>query len=513
MPRSVSICTNSSAYRGLPPLRSIRLAWVSAGSTARSSSAAIKLAVSPSDSGRQQDRGAAGHRCSPVGTSIEQLGPRRAQDEHGRVAVLSRQVLDELQHRVVGPVQVLDHQDERATLGERLQVAGPRPEALFARRIVVAFAQPQERGEPRPQPPALLLVGDGGVDGGVQGRAGFDRVVVVHDAGLGLDGFGQCPEAHAFAVGQASALPPPDQIGELFDVVGEVADQPRLADARLAHHGHELQGAVDLVGRPGRRADPAEQLAQRGRLVRSTHERGVATMGFLPGPGLGFDRTPGFDRASAARALHRGELLVAHDMARGPMRRLAHDRPARRRHRLEQRGRVHDVTGDALADLGTHAVGHDGFPGVDTDADRERFVPAIGPLVLDGLLDRAGGQHRSQRIVLVGDRRAEHGHDRVADELVDGAVVVLHHPLDRGVEGAERGVHIFGVGPVGSSCESDEIAEDHGDQPAFLTRGRRQRCSAVQAEPGVGRVLLTAPGTGDHDCESTGASRPRGPAR
>ena len=40
-------------------------------------------------------------------------------------------------------------------------------------------------------------------------------------------------------------------------------------------------------------------------------------------------------------------------------------------------------------------------------------------------------------MVLVGDRRAEEGHDAVAHHLIDGALVVVDgfdHPLEHGVE-------------------------------------------------------------------------------
>ena len=59
---------------------------------------------------------------------------------------------------------------------------------------------------------------------------------------------------------------------------------------------------------------------------------------------------------------------------------------------------MHDVTRDALADLGPHAVGDDRFAGIDADADRERLVPAIGPLVLDGLLPEKIASNQSIRI-------------------------------------------------------------------------------------------------------------------
>ena len=42
--------------------------------------------------------------------------------------------------------------------------------------------------------------------------------------------------------------------------------------------------------------------------------------------------------------------------------------------------------------------------------------------------DRVGGADRPQGVVLVDDRDAEDRHDRVADELLDGAAVRLDDP-------------------------------------------------------------------------------------
>ena len=45
----------------------------------------------------------------------------------------------------------------------------------------------------------------------------------------------------------------------------------------------------------------------------------------------------------------------------------------------------------------------------------------------DGISHVCGGTYRSEGVVLVGARNAEHGHHGVTDELLDGAAV----PLDR----------------------------------------------------------------------------------
>ena len=48
-----------------------------------------------------------------------------------------------------------------------------------------------------------------------------------------------------------------------------------------------------------------------------------------------------------------------------------------------------------------------------------------GPSVADGVDELEGGADGALGVVLVGDRRAPDGHDRVADELLDGAAVAV----------------------------------------------------------------------------------------
>ena len=83
-------------------------------------------------------------------------GGRGAQDEQGQVAVLSRQVLDELQHRrrrpSAGPRSPAP--TGRAGRGPPGTGATPRRARRAARRPCPRPGR-QERGEPGPQPPAL----------------------------------------------------------------------------------------------------------------------------------------------------------------------------------------------------------------------------------------------------------------------------------------------------------------------------------------------------------------------
>ena len=142
--------------------------------------------------------------------------------------------------------------------------------------------------------------------------------------------------------------------------------------------------------------------------------------------------------------------------------------PPHRGDALQAGGRVDHVAGD-------HSLGPPGrrqrdkrLPG--GDANPYRQAARSGGLVqlLDGLQDAQAGPDGPLRVVLVGDRRAEHRHHRVADELLDGAP----EPLDLGPNRAE----VIGAtgpgrprdrpGPTGG--EPDQVAEQHRDDLALL---------------------------------------------
>ncbi len=118
-------------------------------------------------------------------------------------------------------------------------------------------------------------------------------------------------------------------------------------------------------------------------------------------------------------------------------------------------------------DLHRHAVGAPDLVGVATDR----------ALHVEG---RIAGAHR---VVLVGHRRAEEGHDPVAHHLVHRALVPvdgLHHPLEDGVEELPR---LLGV-PVGEQLHRAlEVGEQDGDLLALAFE------SGLRGEDLLGEVL------------------------
>ena len=105
------------------------------------------------------------------------------------------------------------------------------------------------------------------------------------------------------------------------------------------------------------------------------------------------------------------------------------------------------------------------------------------------------GAHGPLGVVLVGDRGAEQGDDRVADDLVDLAaegVDVGRQPREAAVDEV---LDVLGVAPLGQRGEADEVGEQHGDDPAFVgvaVGARVQRVCAGGAEAGPVRRLCSA---------------------
>ena len=179
----------------------------------------------------------------------------------------------------------------------------------------------------------------------------------------------------------------------------------------------------------------------------------------------------------------------------------ADDDRAHRRRALEARCRVHDVARrDALALRGARVERDDGLAGVHGRPHGQVELRVLRVQLLDRLEDPQRRTNRPLGVVLVRPRRAEDGHDRVADELLDGAAEALDllpHPL---VVGPQPRADVLRVGAVRAAGEADEVDEEHRhDLPLLRLGGRgRQRGAARPAEAGTAGVVLAARGTGGH---------------
>ena len=146
-----------------------------------------------------------------------------------------------------------------------------------------------------------------------------------------------------------------------------------------------------------------------------------------------------------------------------------------------------------------------------------------GPRALHGVDEVEARADRALGVVLVRDRGAPQGHDRVADELLDAAAVALDD-VGRELEvGRQELPDRLGVPALGQRREADEVGEQHRDQ-ASLGDGPVDRRGAAPAagcaraggrrRPDDGRPALAAEPRGRRVRRAArGARRPRASCR
>ena len=393
-------------------------------------------------------------------------------------------VLDQVEERRLGPVDVVDERDQRSLRRQLLEELARRPVDLVERERAVA--QADRRGDPRRD----VVVFDQRRELGAR----LLRAVVGAHLGGAVGDVAQRPEGDAVAVVQAAALddPRPATAGARH----HLARQPGLAQAGVAEDRDQARRArVDRL---------QEDAVDGGELVLAADHRAVCAPDVAV-QALGRDQPVG--RHLLALALERERL------DRLGLDRVAHQAIGARaevdlvlgRRLLEPGGDIDRVAGRELL-LGRRIVVGDDFAGVDAGAVREDDAVARLQIDVDALehgLHPRRGPDRAQRVVLVRQRQAEHGHDRVADVLLDLAAVAR----DLGRHGREVAVlHLMERFRIENAAELGralQVAEDdrHG-APDLARRQRRrsgnERGAAVAAEAELRRVLLVALGAVDH---------------
>ncbi len=268
----------------------------------------------------------------------------------------------------------------------------------------------------------------------------------------------------------------------------ELADDARLADAGLAHQRHQAPLAC---------AAPRERLAQPLHLGLAAHEaRQAAHRRRLqavarrarPGQLVHLDRVGDpFDR-HRSEGRHGQEALGEPPRLRGEQRRAG---PREALHLGRQVGGLADraVVHVQIAADGAH---HD-LAGVEPDADLH--VHALRAAQVAGqpvhlLVHPQRGVGGAHRVILVGHRRAEDGHDPVAEHLVHGALVAvdgLHHHGQHRIEHAPR---VLGIA-IGQELERAlHVGEEHRHLLALaLERAARgaDLLGQVRRRVGLGR--------------------------
>jgi hypothetical protein len=225
--------------------------------------------------------------------------------------------------------------------------------------------------------------------------------------------------------------------GSGVDDALELVDEATLPDPWDADQREELRcvrvtSAVEGVLDDCELALASDEL--RSRIVRDVDAE----------PGTHPRHLPDGDRLRLALRLDRVGVLVVDGVTRGAIRGLVRDDAVDGRRALQSCGGVHDVPGrHPLAGIRTCVERHEGFPGRDPHAELETFV--------DGeVADRERRANRALGIVLVRRRSAEKRHNRVADELLDGAAMSFELGANALVVGAQESLDILRIHRLGA---------------------------------------------------------------
>ena len=267
--------------------------------------------------------------------------------------------------------------------------------------------------------------------------------------------------------------------------VGELVGEPRLAHPGLADDGDHLAAArAGLAEDPaqvldlGVAADEAREAAERGGLQARPRRPRPRQLEDLDRVREALDGD-GPERPHLDVAL--GEPHGLGGQPDGPGRRqLFH--PGREVGGLAHGRVVHAQIAADRAD--------DDLARVEADPDLHLHPVRAARVVrvaLQRLLHPERGVARAHGVILVGERRAEEGHDPVAHHLVHGALVAvdgLHHAFEHGVEELAR---LLGIAVGEQLHRALEVGEEHGDLLALaLQRGLGGEDLLGQVLGGVG---------------------------
>jgi hypothetical protein len=348
-----------------------------------------------------------GERREPDGRLTVDLRPGQAEHEDGEVGRPLEQVVDEVQEAAVGPVEVLEHEDDGLLGGHGLEVQPPAREQVGAVGRD-ALLQRQQMGEARLDQPSLPLVGDEPLHDRPQLRPGGLGVLVLRDPRTRPDHVGQRPVGDTLAVGQAAPALPEDLRGDPVDVLLELPRQAGLPHAGLPGHEHELRLALAL--RALGRVDDDGELASapdEGRLQPDAAPRSAHA-------GHDAQRRPGVHRLLAPLDLVAAGVLVGDGGLGGAAGDVVDEHAPGGGDGLEARGGVDGVAQDHPltlgADLDRGGAGEHAGAGAQV---RHAHLGAEGRHRAGEVERRAD---RALGVVLAGDRGAPHRHHGIADE-------------------------------------------------------------------------------------------------
>ena len=432
------------------------------------------------------DRRHAAAAGEPLRALLHQLRPRQDHDEDRVLGRPLHQVRDERQHPGVGPVDVLEGHDDRVLVREPLEEQPPTREELLAAQA--GLRDPEQRAEARGEERALLRVGDPALQALRELARRLLGGLVVGDAEAVADHLAQRPVGDAVAIGQTAPVVPEDVVVQAVEVLLELPQQARLADARGAGDDHEAHGAAIHAA--------VEELLDESQLGVAAHERRLQPVAALGAGDAGddADRPPELERLLLALQGVRAGVGIGDGRGGRLARDVVHQHCPGLGEALDPRGGVDAVSDhERLAGIveGRHLAGDDARAGA--QLRRAHVLPEGG----DRVDDLQAGPHGALGVVLAGHGRAPYRHHGVADELLDGPPVAPDDGLGGLEVPAEQLARLLGVACLGDRRVADEVHEKDRDHPqlgagAHLCSDRLRRRDGRSRAPGQRRAALSA---------------------
>ena len=354
---------------------------------------------------------APGRRRPPV----LQLGARRHRDDERERPEAHEEAVDQLEHLLVGPVEVGEHQDERLLLGQRDEERLHRSDGVLAGAggiDVDAFVETAEHEEEAVG--EALDLGVVRVDAECLGQDLLDPCAHLLDRSFGVEiaGLADRLRDRPPHVGLAvrDALPAQDHRTALvLRDGGQLAGEPALADAGFPEQQHELCAFA--------RQRRVEQSPEQCHLGLAADEQGRTVGVAVAWWRNGLDRGPRLDGALAALDDERPERLEPDGSSGRLVGEGTDDDLSGSGNALQATGGVHDVTHRRVVAAGPQRA-DEHLARVDADAHL-RAYPVLVAQARERPLHLQRGAHGALGVVLVRDRSAEERDDGVADDLVD----------------------------------------------------------------------------------------------
>ena len=223
----------------------------------------------------EEDRTEVALSASPACPALGEVGTRGA-DEEERAGDAVRELLEQVEQRVVRPVDVLDDDDRRTVRGETGEERPPRLVGLEPHLARRKDGQPEslvlEPEREREDRGRTCGIGNGSEDvlfeSGDLGERSLGRIRVEHTR-VRLEHLAERPVGDRLAVRQAAALQHRDAVGLRVRPREQLARQATLPDAGVAIDRDQL--------RPAGRREPSEDRAEELELlVAADHRRAQA---------------------------------------------------------------------------------------------------------------------------------------------------------------------------------------------------------------------------------------------